>query len=82
MAAVETVVRVTRKMFPPTHQGKVETKGKDFSRDIFIPDEVRWNLGGDREGWFNVTKDGDKIVFKNRIPKPFDWDWVDDYFAY
>lgn len=74
MAAMEITVKVSRRIFPQTHNGQVSDKSKHFNKSIFLPDEVRQEMPGEKEAWFLADRDGDKITFKRRVPKPDGWD--------
>lgn len=74
MAAMEITVKVARQIFPQTYHGQVSDKSKYLNKSMFLPDEVRQEMPGEKEAWFLADRDGDKITFKRRVPKPDGWD--------
>lgn len=66
------VVKVERKLFPHGQPAHVFNRYKSTDLTMHLPDNARFQMGGERVAFFRADCSGKKPVFFDRVPNE-DW---------
>jgi hypothetical protein len=67
----DVTIKVERTFFPPGKPALVNSRyGMICNRRVHLSDDIRWQMGGDRVGYFQAvaSDDGKALEIKTRIP--------------
>lgn len=73
------ILKVSRKIMAVDRPAMVESEFGSVKQTVRLPDEVRWQMGGEEVAYFEASVENGKVSFRRRVPDP-QWSSQDHYY--